>query len=170
MRWMLPLVALIGCDFIEVVDKDIASDTASTYGGATYAYVLVGDRSSTDLSSTAGIDLEGIRLDTPSGGIFYSTLVHECEFGPGREDEADCSGLVGSPGSESVSLGGDGGTVIVSFGGEYIESGATITVYEDGYESGELYDIYVGDTTSSNTGTWTTCAAGATGEFPCEVP
>ncbi|MFT4627025.1 MAG: hypothetical protein ACI8PZ_005706 [Myxococcota bacterium] len=169
MRWTL-LLALSGCGIIEILDKDPGTDTATTGSGASYPYVLIGDRGSNDVSPTAGVDIEGVRLETASGSTYYATVVQECKFGSGREADADCGEVTGSPGSATVSLGGDGGSLIVSFGGELAYSGDVITVYEDGYEGGELYDIYLGDSSSSTIGSWVTCAAGATGETDCEVP
>ncbi len=165
MRWF-PALLLCACGFIEFEGKD--TDTGSRLD-VTYVYVLVGDRSSTDLAADAGIDVEGIALD--NGTTQYATQVHECEPGPGRgDDDVDCNVVTGTPGSEVVSLGGQGGTLIVGFGGVTIPSGATVTVYEDGSNGSELYDVYVGDSTSSASGTWTTCVGGATGTVSCEVP
>jgi hypothetical protein len=173
MRCGLFIALLPGCGFIQVVDKSPQYDTAteSETGAVAYGYALIRDRSDADPGVTAGVDIEGIELETPAGGTFYATLVYECAYGPGREDEDEvCNAVTGTPGAELVSLGGDGGTLVVAFGGEAIVSGAMITVYEDGHESGELYDIYVGTSTSSSSGSWTTCAAGATGTVTCEAP
>ena len=173
MRGVVFIALLTGCGFIQVVDKSPQYDTGteSESEAGAYSYALIRDRSEADPGITAGVDIEGIELATPSGGTFYATLVYECAYGPGREDEDEsCSSVTGTPGAEYVSLGGDGGTLVVAFGGEAIVTGSTITVYEGGPESGEAYDIDVGTSTSSRSGSWVTCAAGVSGTATCEAP
>jgi len=153
-----------------------------------YHYVLILDRQDPETSSpthTAGVDIYGAQLDT-NGQTFDVSSVDACGFGTGDNEAARyCDVVIGPPDDECdpdaidpafVSLGGEDGYIIVSFGSlEPVVAGDIIYVYECGREQNpsaiqEYYDIYVGVGADPGDPHWVECALNATGTGVCTVP
>lgn len=156
-------------------------------GPVVLRYVMVWDHESPETSSptaTSGVDIDAIKLDTGDESFFANEVV-DCSFGPGDVGElaGDCGNALGPPeggcdpeAPDFVSLGGNGGVLIVSFGdGVEISSGNQITVFECGQHqnaeaTAEVYDAHVGATTERSIRNWTTCIDHGMATSTCIVP
>ena len=191
-------MSLLSCEVEEACDPETDPDCEANADGGTqqdgstnmdgsaqslsYAYVLIEDNEST---STTGIELDAVELIKGSQS-FYATSVEACSQGPGisGSSNTDCNQALGSPESSSdectssdsffVNLGGQGGSIVVSFEGlTEVETGDTIRVYECGSSSSGNYDEYtvkVGVSTSASDSNFVTCGSIGNGTSECTVP
>ncbi len=151
-----------------------------------YLYIMVVDLENSSTASathTAGVDIDGIGL-TVSGLPYFADNVESVVFGVGDNAGAQDGTQVLSVPENScdagaptfVSLGGDGGTLIVSFGEKTaLNEGDVVTVYECGPQQTpgaieEHYAIFVGVSPDPSADTWTTCTPDATGITSCTIP
>ena len=158
-----------------------AGGEADADAGRPYFYVLVEDQSTDPTGPTAGADIFGLSLVRGAAETFV-TQVHEVEFGLGDTSAAmDVNVALGVPGDPStacdpaapgfVSLGGEGGALVVSFGTlEEVRSGDVIRVYACDRAVAEPYDVLVGTSTTVSSPEWFVCGTGLTGRADCTVP
>jgi hypothetical protein len=169
---------------------DTTVDTSTDEGGGfqTYHYVLIQDLENPNTSSpthTAGVDIDAVGLTKNGAAEIYAAQVHECNFGPGDNAHAtNCNLALGAPQNgcsptgtpDYVSLGGDGGYIIVSFTNlAEIDTGNTLRVYECGSQqnpgaTAEHFDASVGVATTLNDPHWVACITNGTGIAECTVP
>lgn len=134
-------------------------------------------------TGTDGADIFGVVLyhDTLTTPI-PATQVHACASGPGDNHLAvDCNYVLsageatcGTEIFDYTALGGKNGYVIVNFGGEIIDTGDIIRVYEcgagdndDDYD--ETYEVSVGINSDPNDPSWIVCGAEQSGQEDCDV-
>lgn len=174
-------------------DNNNASDNNANDNGAdeptlaSYRYVMVLDRedpSTSSASSTAGADIDAVAVAKTDGSIQYATRVEVCTFGGGDNSGAtDCSQALDVPESgcspdapDFVSLGGDGGTLVVGFAsGVAMENGDVLIVYECGGDQNpgatdEDFDAYIGVSADTADANWVRCMADASGIAQCAIP
>jgi hypothetical protein len=173
------------------IDADLTDGSTLEPDTATslpYRYVLILDQENPQTSSaahTSGVDLYGAQL-TKYGNTFDATAVESCGFGGGDNATAtDCSQAVGPPDDACdpfvsepsfVSLGGEYGFIILSFGEtEPIEQGDLIVVDACGCTADpgmreENYDIYIGVSADRSDPHWVECARSVFCVAVCEVP
>ena len=191
----------LGCELSESCDPATddnceVADTGTTDTGGnedtgstqTYHYVMVEDLEDPGTSSpthTAGVDIFGVQL-IEGGRTHNASQVHEVRFGTGDNSNAtDANQVLGVPDDDCdpsadtpsyVSLGGDGGYLIVSFGSlEEIVEGDDIVVHECGRAQNpgatdEHYDFFVGVATGASDPNWVTVCTRSTGVQTCRVP
>ena len=151
-----------------------------------YRYVMVQDMENHDISSvthTGGVDIYGLQL-VAGDRVLNASRIYDCSFGAGDNALArDCDQVLGEPEGwcsldsnvpDFVSLGGEPGQVIVSFGDlEVIREGDEITVFECGLpepDEGEWYNVYLSTDPDMPFETWVPVCMWETGVASCEVP
>ena len=150
-----------------VVDAgtDVVEDQGPQY--QSFYYVLVEDKDQNPSGDTPGGDVDAVTL-TKGGDTYNISEVHEAAFGSERPDGANSNfnNVLGAPEGTCdlddsdtyntfVSLGGDGGYFIGSFGSlEEIETGNTITVHTCTGPASEEWDASVGVGTSISDPNW----------------
>lgn len=157
------------------------SDVGDGQSTGVFQYVMVLDRTPDGLAPTHahGIDLYGIQLVRPDSTIFPAVQVEDCGFGEGDNQAASsCDVVLGDPAGRCldpeipdwVSLAGEGGYIIVSFGEEVtFSSGDRIEVFECG-AANEIYDVLVGSTAEKETADWVESCVGVMNAVSCAVP
>lgn len=153
---------------------------------APYVYVLVQDLEERDRGGgRAGADIVAVELRS-GGASSYASQVHDCEFGGLDNSLAqNCNVVQGVPLPDEqsclsdptpaqvdfVSLGGVGGSMVVSFGLlKEIQQGDQLVVYAcDGVVS-EHYNALVGTSSDPNDPNWRPCISNGTGISSCTVP
>jgi hypothetical protein len=192
--WVLPLLLATavagGCE-LEECDPDAGecdpnpevrdAQTGTIY--QTYRYVLVRDQHQNSPTGTAGVDIDAVSLTRGGGRIYFADTWHEYIAGPGVQQGSmsrDPNQALGPPGGDagacisgggsSVMLGGTGGSIVVSFGGEMeIAEGDLIRVITcDG--GPDEFGIFIGGEPKASSPRWVTCSASATGTPECPVP
>jgi hypothetical protein len=157
-------------------DATTTTSTAIPTQGQAYTYVLVVDNEvPAGPAGYEGADIDAIQLVTATG-TFDAAQVVEVTFGVGDNiNAADASSVLGAPGSCSddsplyVSLGGEGGYLIVSFTGlQEVHAGDTIRVSECGTASD--YSVYVGVATSQSDPNWFALVTNASSDTDALVP
>ncbi len=136
-------------------------------------------------TQTEGVDIYGVQLfHTLLANPTDAQQVHDCQFGSGDNSaatdceyvvathESACSGDEGA--ADYVSLGGEGGYVIVSFGGEVMSTDDIIRVYEcetgtNGDNIEETYEVWTGVSTDPEDPSWLLCGDKMTGTEDCDV-
>jgi hypothetical protein len=167
----------------DVGDADDVEADADAEPVLPLRYVRIDDLTTLDNDSngTAGADIHAIELDQ-GGRRTLAVQVDECTFGSLDNATAnDCNDALNSSGAscnpatpEFVSLGGEGGSVVVSFGVD-ISPSATIRVYECGTTASptstpEHYSVSVGTTADPTSEDWFVCLARGTDITSCTVP
>jgi len=152
-----------------------------------FIYVRIvdaGEPGAASASGTAGADIDGLQL-SQDGRILYATAVQSMQQGSGEVSEAASvsDAVFGAPQNDCspqaptfLSLGGEGGEVVVSFGSlQPLSEGDLLTVFECGKDqqatsTDDLYDVWVGTEADPNSGTWSRCVTAGTGIESCLVP
>ena len=197
----LLVLALVGglgaCDPDDACDPatDAACQPADTGtpsdGSLPYLYVEILDRAGEEeaASHTAGVDIVGVELVRAGIGTF-ADVVHHCSFGAEDNSAATnctralqrpvdgqgtCAATPAPDKADYVSLGGVGGTLVVSFDTLRLRQGDALRVYECGREHRpgapeELYDVRIGVSPDPDDPSWVPCITGGTGIIECTVP
>jgi hypothetical protein len=109
-----------------------------------YRFLLIEDLTQGVTGPYPGVDLDAVTLTKAEGGDFYVTGVDDAELADGATNEANnLSAIMGAPDDNCeanserfVSLGGEGGYIVVSFGTDiedvHFEEGDTLTIHEIG--------------------------------------
>ena len=134
-----------------------------------YFYVLVEDRDTDPSGDTPGGDVQAVELGK-GGASYYISTVEDAAFGSSPPevgaDNANFRNVIGAPEGGCdltddttydtfVSLGGEGGYFIGSFGSmEEIVAGNTITVHTCIGPASEFWDAFVGVATDPGASTW----------------
>ena len=171
-----------------VVDtgRDVTADTGTdTPAFQSYFYVLVEDRDTAPSGDTPGADVQAVELGK-GGGSFYISAVADAAFGSSPPevgtDNANFNNVIGAPEggcdlSDSdtydtfVSLGGEGGYFIGSFGSmEEIVAGNSITVHTCIGDDSEFWDAFVGVATDPGASSWVQVINDGRGTITGTVP
>lgn len=197
---VLLAIALLssGCELNETCDPntdpgckppvgDGGTDTdAKAIKSLPYTFVYVADLTSDGRNGVGGADIIGIEL-IQGGSSFYASQVHSCEFGALDNSLAkNCNVAQGVPTQDPqscptppvagqadfVSLGGTGGSLIVSFGLlKPIFTGDQIIVHACKRLTGdELYNVYVGPSAQPSDPQWVSVIASGEGTQQGVVP
>ena len=146
--------------------------------GLPYLYVLVQDHTTAAEPGMDGLDVDAIEV-VRGGQSYAATELLECAFGTGDNAEAnDCNQALGAAGgncsaqpAEHVSLGGDGGYLLLGFSNlGAIEAGDHVIVHECDATDDGPYDVFVGVGATVSDPNWVVCAQTATGTTDCVVP
>lgn len=170
-------------DLVTVEDNTMieTGDGDSIISSDSFQYILVLDRTPDGFAPTHahGIDLYGIRLVRHDNSTLPAVQVEDCGFGEGDNMAASsCDSVLGEPDGRClepsipdwVSLAGEGGYIIVSFGeGVVFSEGDRIEVFECG-AANEVYDVLVGSTADKETTDWVLSCVGVMNTVSCAVP
>ncbi len=156
----------------------VDASTDDVTEGQSYHYVLIEDlENPPSAGGRAGADMDGVELINGSGSCYAST-VHESGFGAGDDGDAqDTNQALGAPEGTCdaapatwVSLGGDGGYLVVSFTGlAEIRTGDTLRIHSCDAVGG-TYDAMVGVSNTPSDPNWVQVITDATGTASATVP